>query len=414
MLLAGVLHGLAFSVMGQGTAGGYAADPATGCEVWCKYPGDGVSWSGKCRNNRAEGKGTAIWSENGAEAERYVGAMKNGKADGQGKSLFPDGRKLEGHFADGEFLDLDPASLKRLVKNPLAVVDSTDLYVSDGNSKALFYYSLVPAKGSKGVLVLLPAAWETVEHAISSTKDLCREALENGLVVLYPSINQHIVLTDANREFLNAVFRDAIARYGLPADRFVLGGLSMGGHLSVRYAELALEDRSKTVVVPRAVIDVDGPTDLETLYRNCQRGLAGGRSANKGEGNYVISELEHSTGGVPDSVRAQYVRFSIYSRSESDGGSARFLTHLPVRIYNDVDVSWWITNRASDLYSMNALDQSAMINFLNGIGNRKAEFINALGKGYRIEGNRHPHSWSIVEPVDCIAWIRGCLAGPSE
>jgi len=30
-------------------------------------------------------------------------------------------------------------------------------------------------------------------------------------------------------------------------------------------------------------------------------------------------------------------------------------------------------------------------------------------KGYRLDGRRHPHSWSIVEPVDCINWILECL-----
>jgi hypothetical protein len=61
------------------------------------------------------------------------------------------------------------------------------------------------------------------------------------------------------------------------------------------------------------------------------------------------------------------------------------------------------------MYDMNALDQSAMILLLNDMGNKKAEFINAYGKGYRIEGNRHPHSWSIVEPIGTINWILKCL-----
>ena len=57
------------------------------------------------------------------------------------------------------------------------------------------------------------------------------------------------------------------------------------------------------------------------------------------------------------------------------------------------------------MYDLNALDQTAMIQFLNDSGNTKAEFINAFGKGYRIEGNRHPHSWSIIDSHDCIDWI---------
>lgn len=58
---------------------------------------------------------------------------------------------------------------------------------------------------------------------------------------------------------------------------------------------------------------------------------------------------------------------------------------------------------------MNALDQTAMINELHQEGNDRAEFINALGKGYRPNGMRHPHSWSLVEPIDCINWIMKCI-----
>ncbi|MBL0339898.1 MAG: hypothetical protein IPP71_02680 [Bacteroidetes bacterium] len=61
------------------------------------------------------------------------------------------------------------------------------------------------------------------------------------------------------------------------------------------------------------------------------------------------------------------------------------------------------------MYYMNGLDQTAMIQLLNDMGNKKAEFINSYQKGYRIEGNRHPHSWSIVEPVECMNWILDVL-----
>jgi hypothetical protein len=46
-----------------------------------------------------------------------------------------------------------------------------------------------------------------------------------------------------------------------------------------------------------------------------------------------------------------------------------------------------------------------MTNFLMQSGNTKAEFIPAIGKGFRVDGTRHPHSWSIVEPTDCIKWL---------
>ncbi|MBK9320116.1 MAG: hypothetical protein IPM91_15845 [Bacteroidetes bacterium] len=69
---------------------------------------------------------------------------------------------------------------------------------------------------------------------------------------------------------------------------------------------------------------------------------------------------------------------------------------------------WW-KNRRMDSYDMFALNQKAMINQLKIIGNDKVESINALGKGYRTDGTRHPHPWSIVDVDDCINWTQNAL-----
>jgi hypothetical protein len=128
------------------------------------------------------------------------------------------------------------------------------------------------------------------------------------------------------------------------------------------------------------------------------------------EPKYALNEFKRYFGGSPDKFPAPYLDYSVYSKSEKDGGNAKYLEQVPIRIYNDVDVNWWLSNRGYDLYDMNALDQSALINLLNSHGNKQAIFINAFGKGYRLDGARHPHSWSIVDAADCIKWILGVIA----
>ncbi len=55
---------------------------------------------------------------------------------------------------------------------------------------------------------------------------------------------------------------------------------------------------------------------------------------------------------------------------------------------------------------MNVFDAAGMINWLKSMGNNKAELINCMGKGFRIEKNfRHPHSWSIVDGKELIEWM---------
>ena len=420
---------------GQSPSGKFIKDINRGCLVWIPNfnPADSLSvtWNGNCKNKMADGFGTLQWFVKNNEVAKYVGSVKNGNENGKGKFSFPNGmiqegnfidgilngqgriifpdptKRLEGNFVDGEILDLDAAYLRKLEKVIISKNDSTDLYINDRDQKDLFYYALIPNKKVKGVLVLLAGTWDRAEYVLSNNKTLCQLAFDNGIAVIVPSINQRLTLNNDVLSFLNTVFSNAIIKFKLPASKFILGGFSMGGLFSIRYTEMAFQDSTKTIVKPAAVYSVDGPTDLENLYHTQERALE--RSPNKTEPTYALKEFKNNMGGPPDSVRKNYIYYSTFSHSEKDGGNAKYLNTVPVRIYNDVDVNWWLENRNADLYDMNALDQSAMINFLHRIGNEKAAFINAYGKGYRLDGTRHPHSWSIVDPTECINWVKKCL-----
>lgn len=188
--------------------------------------------------------------------------------------------------------------------------------------------------------MLLSGTWETVEHVIECNESLIQEAHKNSLAVIIPSLNQRLSLNTTVIQFLNTVFKDAISQYRLPADKFIMCGLSMGGLFSLRYAEIAVEDPAQTVIRPKAVYSVDGPTDLENLYYSLQRRFTNPRNANKGEAEYAIKEFENFMGGSPEKYRSQYIRYSTFSKSEEDGGNAKYLLQILVRIYNDLDVNW--------------------------------------------------------------------------
>jgi hypothetical protein len=79
---------------------------------------------------------------------------------------------------------------------------------------------------------------------------------------------------------------------------------------------------------------------------------------------------------------------------------------LPLRIYSEPDVNWWLKENEVDFTGMNVSECSAMINELNRLGNTKAELIITQNKGFRKPSNsKHPHSWSIVQNNDLIQWL---------
>lgn len=397
------------SAFGQDSEGHFMKDAKTGCTVWYKhtFPEDSVSWNGNCKNNFADGFGTLIGYTLGRETSKYVGEMSKGKPNGNGTFTFGNNRKLEGHFSDGEILNLNEECLQHLSKHIIAETDTLELYDGDNNAKLLYYHALVPKGNLIGAVVLMPGTWESTEHLMSSTQTLCEMAYQNHLAVIVPSINQRLTMTDAIFELMNQMFRDAIQRYHIPQNKFVIGGWSMGGLFSLRYTEKANQDSTLAAIHPAGAFSCDGPCDLENIYHNFQLKLQ--KFPNSNEPSYGIYEMEKYCHGNPENAREKYVDFSCYSHAQSDGGNAKYLLNTPVRIYDDVDPIWWMQNRDVDMYDMNALDQSALILYLNDHGNKQAEFINAFGKGYRIEGNRHPHSWSIVEPLDCVDWILTCI-----
>jgi hypothetical protein len=73
-------------------------------------------------------------------------------------------------------------------------------------------------------------------------------------------------------------------------------------------------------------------------------------------------------------------------------------------MYTDFDVEWLIQQRHRDLY-WNGTDIIAMVNSLKIMGNEGANVIIIYGKGFKLEGSKHPHSSTIMESVDCLNWI---------
>lgn len=404
-LLFSFLLFLCLKAQAQDSEGHFLKDAQTNCTIWFKhyFEEDSATWTGDCLNNFASGYGTMIGFTKGKASSQYVGQMLNGKPNGKGQFTFGNNRKLEGNFSNGEPLFLNDTCLARLYKNIISETDTSELYDGDNNLKQLFYHALVPKGKIKAAIILMPGTWETTEHLISSTQGICELAYKNNIVVLALSINQRLTLTDEIVSLMNSMIGDALTRYAIPKNKIVIGGWSMGGLFSLRYTELAHQSSNKTIVQPIAVFSCDGPSDLVNVYNMFQMKLK--KQPENSEAKYGINELKKYCGGSPDEVKERYEYYSSYTHAREDGGNAQYLIHTSVRIYNDLDANWWMQNRGLDMYFMNGLDQTAMVQLLNEKGNKKAEFINAYQKGIRLEGNRHPHSWSIVDAQDCIQWI---------
>ncbi|HPH81402.1 MAG TPA: hypothetical protein PL185_02460 [Flavobacteriales bacterium] len=460
----GLLSLLTTNTIAQ-SIGQFVKDIKSGCQVWSDNysPDDSVSWKGDCKDNYAEGWGTLTWFQHQESVATYVGTMKHGNPNGKGKYIinnfgilqgdfvdgllnglgeaeyfnygqkqigtfikgvlngqgeiiYTDGRKLKGNFSDGILLDLSDPYLSLLKKNRSSLIDSANIYQGDGDSNLLFYYTLTPPI-TKAVIVLFPSSFESCESVISSNKNLIQECYDKGImtVVLSSNFNRSLSLDKFAFEYINKTFTEIIKTFNVPKEKFIVCGLSLGGMNALRYTEMSQDANYQTSIKPLAVIGVDPPVDEIGLYKRAideinlyqadSIKLSNGQQNALAEGKMLTTDFIEMYGGSPDQFPNNYILHSPYIRTEKDGGNAKYLLKTPVKIYCDPDINWHLTNRQRDLYHINASDQTALINFLTLNGNNNAHFKSCIGKGYRLDGSRHPHSWSIIDTDDCIKWI---------
>lgn len=72
---------------------------ANGCKIANPFPqpGESVTWSGGCKEGRADGTGVLQWFIDGEPRDRFEGTLKDGWADGKG-TLVREGMRYSGDW----------------------------------------------------------------------------------------------------------------------------------------------------------------------------------------------------------------------------------------------------------------------------------------------------------------------------
>lgn len=259
----------------------------------------------------------------------------------------------------------------------------------------------------KGCLFLIAGFGETPEDVLQQT-DLPIIAAQNELLVVIPTFNDGVLsfgVDDASQQSFIRILNDVIKKNNLSEKKFYLGGFSIGGSAAVKYAETAFE--KDHLVKPNALFAIDPPLDFERFYNSSKRDIRLSTNTQLSSENvYMVKRIKQVMGGTPQTALKNYYAISPYSFTDTTQQAIKSLVTVPIRIYSEPDVNWWINERGADFSAMNILDCSAMINELNRLGSKEAELIITENKGYRKPNHlRHPHSWSIVDNKELIEWL---------
>lgn len=256
----------------------------------------------------------------------------------------------------------------------------------------------------KGYLVLLPGFGEAAESVLPQT-DLPSKFALSGILTIIPTFQDGVLslgVDQISQQTLNEIINDVKSKHKVNDLNFYIGGFSIGGSTAIKYAQ-------NVSAKPTAVFAIDPPLDFERFYNSAKRDIRLSKEGEASQENvYMIDRLEKETGGSPSTHLSQYYAISPYSFTDIEQTEVKKLVNVPLRIYTEPDINWWLAQRGSDFTSMNATEASAMINELNRLGNKRAELITTQDKGYRKPDNRrHPHSWSIVDSEELVGWLLG-------
>ncbi len=282
------------------------------------------------------------------------------------------------------------------------VFDSSD--VNNG-----YYLAVVPQSDSiTGVLVLLAGFGQRPEDTPPETK-LHNVAYSNGVLTIFYAAGNKLYADSVVRAQLSRVLRDVISRYSVNPSTFVLGGFSAGGMVALRYTELCYEQPNKYPIRPKGVFTVDSPIDVFTVFDLLEENLRNAYSELAVEEAQRAIQLVVADHGVPRDNVAVYSDLTAFSMNTQYGRNERFLEKVAVRTYHDVDIAWRIEHRNQGVHNSNYEVTAELINRLRLMGNTRAEFMQTFRTGFRANGLRHPHSWSIVDEVDLLRWMRTLL-----
>ena len=253
-----------------------------------------------------------------------------------------------------------------------------------------------------GYLFLIPSFGETAENVLLET-ELPKKLALKGILTIIPTFQDGVLsfgVDSLSQQSFDRIFKDVTSKHKLIDQKFYVGGFSIGGSCAIKYAK-------NSNVKPTAIFAIDPPLDFERFYNSAKRiiRLSSDKDANQ-ENIYMIDRLEKETGGSPKTCLAEYYKISPYSFSDTTQSAIKKLIKIPLRIYTEPDINWWLKERGADFTSMNTTACSAMINELNRLGNQNAALITTQNKGYRkLDNRRHPHSWSIAENEELIQWL---------
>lgn len=265
------------------------------------------------------------------------------------------------------------------------------------------YELILPQRQLQGILILFPGFSEN-PAGIQTEFKVIEPAIQQGIAVALMKNNQQLWLKEAEKMQLSTLLQQMMRENNIKNSNIYIGGFSSGGNIALLLSNYLMAQQ--TPIMPKGVFIIDSPVDLLKLYENAQKNIARNLSpVSVAESKMLVNLLETNFGKPEQSIH-KYEEHSAYTGKTNHTGNVSHLKNVKIRLYTEPDTLWWKQNRGNDYEETNAYVIKSLSEQLSKKFGNKVEYIPTRNRGYRANGTRHPHSWSIVDVNDLIKWMK--------
>jgi len=264
-------------------------------------------------------------------------------------------------------------------------------------------YELIIPKKQEGFLILFPCFPCNAENTRTEF-NIIDIASTNNITVLLMNFNQHLWLSDTEKKDLEEIIMNAVKQNDINIDNTYIGGFSSGGNVALLLTDYLKSTES--IIQPKGLFITDAPVDLLGLYENAQKNIKKKISEPAvQEANWII-EMFDAEFGIGDTSLINYESKSPYFSKTNSTKNIAHLNNIKIRLYSEPDTLWWKQNRQAEYEDMNAYYLEQLANDLTELyGDKNITYIQTENRGYRANGNRHPHSWAIIDEKFLVNWM---------
>ena len=260
-----------------------------------------------------------------------------------------------------------------------------------------------PIEDSKAVLILFGGFGEKAAD-IKREFQVLDIAKKNQISLVLMNYSNKLWLEENDKKNLATLLQNTLEKHNLSHKDIYIGGFSSGGIVSLLISNY-ITGMKEFYIDPKGVFIADSPIDLLALYKASEINIKKNFSDVAVQESTWILQLFNKELGNPKDGISNYEKHAVFTSESNYTKNLSNLKNTKIRLYTEPDLNWWKVNRKTDFEQTNAYYIQKLSKSLHKLDFKDVAYITTKNKGYRANGDRHPHSWSIIDKENLFNWI---------